>query len=239
MSRYFSYPTGQPPQTIPPPPPFPDFALGGTARVGLDYTATKQATTVVLPPLGSSMTFIDGYEVEISPLEDNVYDNGEWVDFALIPNDQSIVPSSNNGPISVTLPISDTGTPPKPQISITTPDPNSSELATSSGMYRIMRNDVNLPQTLTINYAFDPTGLTDPATFYDDYSATSGVGGLASSGSLTFPAGVAMIEVKLTPVDDSKLENDELAQLKLPMSSCRWTIRGCGSASTKKVLRYE
>ena len=59
------------------------------------------------------MVYIDGYEVEIAPLADSVYDNGEWVDFALIPNEQSIVPSSNNGPISVTLPISDTGTPPQ------------------------------------------------------------------------------------------------------------------------------
>ncbi len=199
VSRYYAYPNGPPPQSIPTPPPFPDFALGGTARAGIDYTATKQATTVVLSPPGSSMVYVDGYEVEISPLEDNVYDNGEWVDFALIPNDQSIVPSSNNGPISVTLPISDAGTPPQTVISITSPDPNASELATSSGMYRILRNDVNLPQTLTINYAFDPTGLTDPATFYDDYTATSKSGGLASSGSLTFPAGVAMIEVKLTP----------------------------------------
>ncbi len=214
VSRYFSYPTGQPPETIPTPPPFPDFALGGTARQGVDYTATKQGTTVVLPPLGSSMTFIDGYEVEIAPLADGVYDSGEWVDFALIPNEQSIVPSSNNGPISVTLPIFDAGTPSQTVISIVAPDPNASELTTSTGMYRIMRNDVNLPQSLTINYAFDPTGLTDPATFFDDYSATSKVG-LSSSGSLTFPAGVAMIEVKLTPVDDSKLENDELAKLQL------------------------
>ena len=210
MSRYFSYPTGQPPQTIPPPPPFPDFALGGTARAGLDYTATKQATTVVLSPPGSSMTFIDGYEVEITPLADSVYDSGEWVDFALIPNEQSIVPVAEGiTPSFVTLPIFDEGTPPKPQISVVTPDPNSSELATSSGMYRIMRNDVNLPQSLTINYAFDPTGLTDPATFYDDYTATSKSGGLASSGSLTFPAGVAMIEVKLTPVDDNKLGSSD------------------------------
>ena len=216
VSRYFSYPTSQPPETIPPPPPFPNFALGGTARAGLDYTATKQATTVVLSPPGSSMVYIDGYEVEIAPLADSVYDNGEWVDFALIPNEQIIVPvAEGSTPSFVTLPISDAGTPPQPVISITAPDPNSSELATSSGMYRIMRNDVNLPQTLTINYAFDPTGLTDPATFYDDYTITSSAGGLASSGSLTFPAGVAMIEVKLTPVDDSKLENDELAQLIL------------------------
>ena len=117
VSRYFSYPTGPPPQSIPPAPPLPGFALGGTARAGVDYTATKQATTVVLPPLGSSMVYIDGYEVEIAPLEDGAYDGGEWVDFALIPNEQSIVPSSSKGGISVTLPISDAGTPPKPQIS--------------------------------------------------------------------------------------------------------------------------
>ena len=216
VSRYYAYPNGPPPQSIPTPPPLPDFALGGTARAGLDYIATKQATLRVLPAIASSMVFVDGYEVEITPLEDSAYDGGEWVDFALIPNEQSIVPvAEGSTPSFMTLPISDAGTPPKPQISITTPDPNSSELATSSGMYRIMRNDVNLPQSLTINYAFDPTDLTDPATFYDDYTITSSAGGLASSGSLTFPAGVAMIEVKLTPVDDSVLENDELAQLKL------------------------
>ena len=118
VSRYFSYPTGQPPETIPPPPPFPDFALGGTAREGLDYTATKQATSQVVPPIASSMVFVDGYEVEITPLADSVYDGGEWVDFALIPpSNQSVVPSSSKGVISVTLPIFDVGTPPKPQIS--------------------------------------------------------------------------------------------------------------------------
>ena len=216
VSRYYAYPNGPPPQSIPTPPPLPDFALGGTARAGLDYIATKQATLRVLPAIASSMVFVDGYEVEITPLEDSAYDGGEWVDFALIPNEQSIVPvTEGSTPSFVTLPISDAGTPPQTVISIVAPDPNASELATSSGMYRIMRNDVNLPQTLTINYAFDPTGLTDPATFYDDYTITSSAGGLASSGSITFPAGVAMIEVKLTPVDDSKLENDELAQLKL------------------------
>ncbi len=26
---------------------------------------------------------------------------------------------------------------------------------------------------VTFNYAFDPAGLTDPATYYDDYTASS------------------------------------------------------------------
>ncbi len=78
VSRYYAYPTGPPPQSIPTPPPLPGFALGGTAREGLDYTATKQATSRVVPPIASSMVLVDGYEVEITPLADGVYDNGEW-----------------------------------------------------------------------------------------------------------------------------------------------------------------
>ena len=113
VSRYYAYPTGPPPQSIPTPPPLPDFALGGTAREGLDYTATKQATLRVLPAIRSSMVYVDGYEVEITTLADSVYDGGEWVDFALISSGQSNVPSSDKGYISVTLPLSDAGTPPQ------------------------------------------------------------------------------------------------------------------------------
>ena len=113
VSRYYAYPSGPPPQSIPTPPPLPDFALGGTARAGLDTTATKRATSVILPAIGSSMVYVDGYEVEITTLADSVYDGGEWVDFALISSGQSHVPSSDKGYISVTLPISDAGTPPQ------------------------------------------------------------------------------------------------------------------------------
>ncbi len=237
VSRYYA--TGSP---MPPPAPLPDFALGGTAREGVDYTATKQATTVVLPAIASGMVFVSGYEVVINTLADDIYENGgETVDFALIPNGESIYPvrgGYGNNETYVQYGIADKTAAPQTVISFTSPDPNASELTTSSGMYCILRNDVNLAQTLTFNYAFDETGLTDSATYYDDYTATSKVGGIYPSGSLTFPAGVAMIEVKLTPVDDSKLENDELAQLKL-LSGSNYVVDAAKSKALIRIVDKE
>ena len=49
VSRYYA--TASP---MPLAGPLPDFALGGTAREGVDYTATKQATSRVVPPIAQN-----------------------------------------------------------------------------------------------------------------------------------------------------------------------------------------
>ena len=83
-----------------------------------------------------------------------------------------------------------------------------------------MRNDVNLPQSLTVSYAFDPS-VAKPATFGTDYSVVSSVGSMSSSGTITFPAGQRFIEAKLTPVLDNDPETEEIARLKLVANTTR------------------
>ncbi len=238
VSRYMTYPTGPPPQSIPTPPAIPDFVLGGTARQGVDYTATKQAPSVVLPPLGSSMIYVDGYEVLITTLADDIYENGgENVDFALIPNGQNISPirgGYTNNETFVNYGISDTTPAPKPQVSIVAPDPTATEVLASTGLYRLMRNDVNLPQSLTVSYAFDPS-VAKPATFGTDYSVASSVGSMSSSGTITFPAGQRFIEVKLIPVLDNDPETEEIARLKL-VANTTYTIDPAASYADVTIL---
>ena len=68
VSRYFSYPTGQPPETIPTPPPFPDFALGGTARAGVAMI-----------------------EVKLTPVDDSKLENDELAKLKLLPGSAYVV----------------------------------------------------------------------------------------------------------------------------------------------------
>jgi len=95
-----------------------------------------------------------------------------------------------------------------PQVSVTVTDGVAKEPTGGNpadpGVFTLTRTG-SLDQPLTINYMFSGT-----AEYIVDYTATQ-----AESGTITFPIGVASIDVTITPVADTLAENPETVDFRI------------------------
>ncbi len=159
------------------------FTLGGTATVNVDYSATPPAQVDF--PVGA-----DTVQVLIAPAQDGLKEGPETVVLTLANAPGYTVGS----PASATATIADDDL---ATVKVTATDPNAAEEgASNTGTFTFERNAVGLNEDLTVRYTVSGT-------------ATSGIDYQALTGTAVIPAGVTVMTVTVTPIDDSIPDNGE------------------------------
>ncbi len=206
------------PGFVPPDQPGPAWVLGGTAEEGVDYTVSvtrvvsaRTDESIYFPSTGKTVYRISSVDrIDITPIDDGEWEGDETVDVAV-----GRATTDGGGVIGdAQVTIADDAVASLPVVSVEAPDGVSTEWGPSTGSYRITRADSKLGFPLTVSYEFGGT-----ATYGADYtvtgkdSKTNQQVTLPQTGTVTFPAGVQMVELKLTPADDSEAEGPEPATL--------------------------
>lgn len=183
------------------------YAVEGSATSGADFTALSGS---VLIPAGATFA-----EVIVQPVDDGELEGDESVSITLLP---STCASAHPLPAScyafgesttAEVNIEDNEIPPVRAVVDVAALSDAAENSGGSpvaGAFRFTRS-VNLDVALTVAYTVGGTA-TAPA----DYAALSG--------SVTIPAGVATVDVVVSPVDDRRVEPLESVMLTISPSTC-------------------
>ncbi len=207
------------PGFVPPDPPSQAWVVGGTADWD-DYTMTvtrvvaaRTDDAIYFPTTGKTVYRISSVDrIDIVPVDDGAWEGDETVDVAV-----GRAWDDTGGVIGdAQVTITDDASASLPAVSVGAPDGVSAEWGPSTGSYRLTRADSKLAFPLAVSYQFGGT-----ATYGVDYTVTgkdptTGLQvTLPQAGTVTFPAGVSAIEVKLTPIDDTAEEGPETVTLTL------------------------
>jgi|GEM_PF-2497044 len=157
------------------------YTIGGTATAGADYTALSGAVTI---PAGQSSV-----NENITALRDNLVEDNETVTLEIFPTSIYLLPDQA---LSFTAVVTITDEP--PVVSVNTI--NDASEPDSNGLLRFTRAGGDLNSSLSVSYSVGGTATPDA-----DYAALSG--------AVEFPAGESTVDVTLTVIDDTIIENDE------------------------------
>jgi hypothetical protein len=224
------------PGFVPPDPPAQAWVVGGTAEDGEDYTMTvtrvvtaRTDEAIYFPSTGKTVYRISSVDrIDITPIDDTEWEGDETVDVAVGRSWDDT--GGVIGDAQVT--IADDAVASLPVVSVGAPDGVSTEWGPSTGAYRVTRDDAKLAFPLTVSYDFGGT-----ATYGKDYTvtgkdATTGQEvTLPQAGTVTFPAGVQAIEIRLTPADETLDEGLEEAVLTLGAGSGYTLVTGTDEAA--------
>jgi len=165
------------------------FAITGTAINGTDYV--RLGTTAIIP---ANETFVD---VVVTPIDDLLPELPETVILTLGTNPiYTIAPGFGSG----TVAIADN----EPFVSVVATQPYASEEGPTTGTFRVSRSGTATGQ-LTVSFQISGT-----ATSVADYAPVASW--------VTLQAGQSVIDVVLTPIDDTAQESDETFTVTLTPS---------------------
>ncbi|MCE9609448.1 MAG: hypothetical protein K8R23_04405 [Chthoniobacter sp.] len=213
------------------------FAVGGTAREGIDYTLTPTSGTIT-NGIWRWFSFAPGTTeaiIQVNPIDDLLIENAETVSMSLYTppfigfNEGPVGPFDWNfgflyGPSSsalVSILDNDTTPPPFPVVTIAATDPTGRETADGSdpAVFTVTRTSGPTDVPLTVNYAFTiPPKQTIYVTEPRPAMAKNGVDFPLLSGSVTIPAGATSADIVVVPTYDLLTEVSELLQITLAPS---------------------
>ena len=157
------------------------YSVSGTATPGSDYVALPGSVTI---PAGAASA-----NVAVTPIDDGDLEPTESIIVTLAPNAAYTVGSPSTATVNLT---SNDGT-----VTVQATDATAAE-PSSTGQFRFTRAGTPLAAqpALTVSYTVSGT-------------AANGVDYVALPGSILIPAGVASVNVPVTPIDDGDLEPTE------------------------------
>jgi len=168
-----------------------NYALNGTADNGTDYETLSGSVTI---SSGSSST-----SITLTPIDDSSVEGNETAILTLTANPAYSVGSP--GSATVTLADNDEEPPPPlPTVTVAATDANAAE-PSNTGTFTVSRTG-STAASLTVNYAMNG-------------SAQNGADYQGLSGSVTISAGSSSAGVTLSPIDDTAVENNETAILRI------------------------
>ncbi len=221
------------------------FAIGGTAREGIDYTLSSSSGTV-----GGGVwrwfSFAPGTTeaiITVNPIDDQLIESAESVAMSLYTppfigfNEGTVGPFDWNfgflyGPNSaaiVSILDNDTMPPPFPVITITATDATGRETLDDSdpAVFSVTRTSGPTDVPLTVNYAFTiPPKQTIYVTEPRPAMAQNGQDFPLLTGTVTIPVGATSADIVIVPTYDLFTEVPELLQLTLRPSAAAWPAAG-------------
>jgi Calx-beta domain len=165
-----------------------NFALGGTATSGSDYSAPP-ASPLTIPAGATSAT------ITVTPIDDSVVESAETVVATLMAGTGYEIGT----PSTATVTISD-DEPVEPEVTIAATDATAAEPA-NSGVFTVTRTGST---TAPLDVFYTVTG-----------AATNGTDYTVLAGSVTIPAGQSSATITVGPIDDTDVESDETVILTL------------------------
>ena len=183
------------------------YSVSGSANSGADFAALSGSVAI---PAGA--TFAD---VTVTPVDDAELEGDEFVSLTILPSTCASVhplPASCyafGASTTAELSIEDNEIPPVRAVVEVAALNNAAEDSGGSpvaGTFRFTRSE-NLDVALVVDYSIDGT-------------AESGADYAVLSGSVAIPAGVASVDVVVSPVNDSTVEDDENVLLTIVPPSC-------------------
>lgn len=167
-----------------------NYATGGTATSGVDYTAPSGSVTI---PAGSTSATIS-----VMPLWDQLYDGDKTLVLTVIGNSLYDVGS----PASASATIVDEDI---PTVTITASVSTVDELASASGAFLVTHSGITT-KPLTVNYTVGGTAKNG-----EDYTYLSG--------TVTIEAGFSSATILVKPIEDSVADDEESVVVTLASSS--------------------
>ncbi|HEU0011624.1 MAG TPA: Calx-beta domain-containing protein, partial [Verrucomicrobiae bacterium] len=180
------------------------FNVSGSAQNGVDYPGTGPVITIAAES--------DRYTLELTPIQDNVFEGDEDVILTMIPSpfqEYTIHPLHT----SARVVIKDDDL---PALTVTTVDGTAAEYGSDTGLIRFQRNG-SLAQPLTLDLAIAG-------------SAKNGVDYAAISNTLTFAANVSQLDLPIQPLTDGVEETVETVIVTV-RGSAKFTFNGTNAAT--------
>ncbi len=218
------------------------FAIGGTAKEGIDYTLSSVAP-LTSGFLGRWFTFPAGTTeavIEVNPIDDLLIESAETVTMSLYTppfigfnegGPQGYDPGTfgfyygPNSTATVSILDNDTAPPPFPLITITATDPVATETLDGSdpAVFTVTRTSGPTDVPLTVNYALTiPPKQTIYVTEARPAMARNDVDFPTLTGTITIPAGATSADIVIVPTYDLIVEVPELLQITLRPSVPVW-----------------
>ena len=212
------------------------FAIGGSAREGVDYTLSSPGVSSFL---GRWFTFPAGTTeatIVVTPIDDLLVEGTETVIMSLYTppfngfnegGSNSFAPGTfgfyygTHPTATVNILDNDFTPPPFPVVTITATDPSGTETLDGSDpiVFTVTRTSGPLNVPLTVNYTLPRAiaySLTAPLV------ATNGLDFPMLPGSITIPAGATSADIVVVPTYDGISEGDELLYVALAPSATVW-----------------
>ncbi len=223
------------------------FAMGGSAKEGIDYSLSSPGGSLTGSFLGRWFTFPPGTTetiITVNPIDDLLIENPETVTMSLYTppfigfnegGPQGYDPGSfgfyygPNYTATASVLSNDTAPPPFPLITIAATDATATETADGSdpAIFTVMRNSGPTDVPLTVNYALTiPPKLTIYVTEPRPAMATNGVDFPLLTGSVTIPVGATSADIVIVPNYDLVKEVTELLQITVRPSAAAWPAVG-------------
>ena len=221
------------------------FAIGGTAREGVDYTLSS-AGTFSSGLFGNWFTFPPGTTeavIEVHPVDDLFIESSESVSLSL--HTPPFIGFNEGGPngfepgtfgflygpnstASVSILDNDTTPPPFPVIIITAADPVGAETTDDSNpaVFTITRTSGPTDVPLTVNYLLISLPPPWPYVYPIPPMATNGVDFPRLPGAVTIPAGATSVDIVILPTNDLIKEPVENVRILLGPSAVAWPGAG-------------
>ena len=222
------------------------FAIGGTAREGIDYTLSSIAP-LTSGFLGRWFTFPAGTTeaiIDVNPIDDLLIESAETVTMSLYT--PPFIGFNEGGPqgydpgtfgfyygpnytATVNLLDNDTALPPFPLVVIAATDPVGTETLDGSdpAVFTVTRTSGPTDVPLTVNYALTiPPKQTIYVTEVRPAMAANGVDFPLLPGTVTIPAGATSADIVIVPAYDLTAEVSELLQITLRPSVPVWPASG-------------
>jgi Calx-beta domain-containing protein/putative Ig domain-containing protein len=167
-----------------------NYAIGGTATNGLDYSPLLGSVTI---PAGSSTKTID-----VVPIDDTLAEGNETVILTL----RTDAAYNVGTPGDVTVTIADNDSP--PTVTIEANIPEASETGPTPGQFTVTRTG-STASPLIVNFTIGGTAI-------------NGVDYPPLFGAVTIPAGSSTKTIDVVPIDDTTVESTETVILTLSAS---------------------
>ncbi len=223
------------------------FAIGGSAKEGVDYTLSSGAGAIAGSFLGRWFSFPAGAteaQILVNPIDDLLIESAETVTMSLYT--PPFIGFNEGGPqgydpgefgfyygpnysASVNLLSNDSTPPPFPLVTITATDGAGAETTDGSDplVFTVARNSGPTDVPLTVNYALTiPPKLTIYVTEPRPAMAQNGVDFPTLTGTVTIPAGASSTDIVVVPSYDLLIEPVETLQLTLRPSLAVWPAPG-------------
>ncbi|HJQ24568.1 MAG TPA: Calx-beta domain-containing protein [Blastocatellia bacterium] len=176
-----------------------NFSVSGTATFNTDYTVTGASS---FSAINGSVTFSAGSTTATVTVDPTA-------DLTPEPDETVILTITSGSGYNISMPDTATGTIANDDTSVTVAvSPSSvSEDGAANLVYTFTRTGVT-DNALTVNFLVSGT-----ATLNSDYTQTGAATFTASSGTVTFSAGVSTVQVTVDPTADNTVEPDESVTL--------------------------
>jgi hypothetical protein len=222
------------------------FAMGGSAKEGIDYTLSAGGGSVTGSFLGRWFTFPAGTTetvITVNPVDDLLIENTETVTMSLY--EPPFIGFNEGGPqgfdpgtfgfywgpnynATVNILDNDTTPPPFPLVTIATTDASGTETQDGSDplVFTVTRNSGPTDVPLTVNYALTSIPPPYPYIYPLPAMATNGADFPLLTGAITIPIGATSADIVILPTYDGFVESNESVRISLRPSAVAWPAAG-------------